>query len=130
MKLKKNSWHYKLMNKFYVTHDYSEIYGNNFCGYFWRLMLPLALIGFLCGIAGLLLFLIGFLIYTEPLALFIAFCLVVGILLCSFGIAYIVQSCQTGKWQIPDSVKESARIVNGYAVAKKEQYCPIIEWEE
>lgn len=44
MKLKKNSWHYKLMNKFYVTKDYAEVYGNNFCSYFWSLMFPLFLL--------------------------------------------------------------------------------------
>lgn len=78
-----------------------------------------------------LLFVICFCLYNIGfLPLVYGVSIVTVLALCALGVTYIVQTNKEGKWSMPNEVKDTARIVKGFVVAKKEQYCPIIEWED
>ena len=131
MKIKMNSWHARLWR--YLNHDRMP---DSLCEYFWKWILGLmiTIIILLCVVAVLVIFglmlpaLIGVWLsgYSKPQFAYEAGYTFYRLWLTGLGIYFIlgVLSWALNRW----FNTESYQIVSEFASAKKDKYCPKIEW--
>lgn len=109
MRISKRSWHYNL-------HD-PENPPKNLCTYFWSCVIKLAV---LINLAGLLLFLIGWLVYKGLVQTNIGW-----ILLPAVGLVWLGER----RWRKRKKrTPKPPGVARSYIRAKKERICPLIEY--
>lgn len=120
MKINKNSWHYKFLNKHMNVYPIK----NNLCGYFWQVVGHLALSVFVLTSC---LFIV--LTMLSPLLLFFKFkineFLVAGIIIDILIILILLPALLRKIFKKPIG---SNNLILEYIKAKKSKLCPIIEF--
>lgn len=108
-----NSWHYKLVRNF----DVSRM-PRSFCAYWSKLLFILAVYGFMISMAACMIGIIGFCLYTSPIASIFILLLHIAI----FGFIVMVGNWITGP-------KKNTSLVGMKIKVWKDKVCPTIEYK-
>lgn len=155
MNLTKGTWHYNFWKiNFDGSYNYSQEPNNNFCDYFWKLVLAIifipftwigliikkrfktsfsfeslmlaTILGYICIFVG---YLLGIIIYHHSLKSLIILGSIVGIGILIFAVLYFsIEYYPNSK--LKDNLLESGNIIKEGISSFKNKYCPKISWKE
>jgi uncharacterized membrane protein YcjF (UPF0283 family) len=141
-RVNRNAWHYKLNKHFlnergdnqYYMEDNWERRHNNFCSY-WRItMLRLTVALAMAVVGGIVLFLIGFFVYENPIKALQIIASVIGIIVSLF----VVGDIAVGVGELRDRIKRKTEaeestpdslFMTRYK-SYKSKICPSVEYDE
>lgn len=123
MKIRKDSWHYKLYEKSYSEHRFPES-NTNLCKYFWRVIGGTILLAFQVASVCIVLGAIGFLFYKYTLISVS----VVAVIAAIVGL-YVLYNISDRK-HAPGYQEPEPGLLRSYVRAKKDRVCPLITFVE
>lgn len=124
MKIRKDSWHYKLHEKSYSEHRFPSS-NTNLCKYFWRVLGGAIHTAFVAAVIGIVLGVIGLLFYKYTL---ISVSVVAaGVAIVGLFALYVYIS---DRKHAPGYQEPEPGLLRSYIRAKKAKVCPLITFVE
>lgn len=132
MKIRTDSWHYKLYERSYSQLQFPA-QNTNLCKYFWRVIGGTLYVAFLATVLGAILGGIGFLFYKYTLVSFtVAGCIaaIIGLIFLYLYVAERLYDRAKLKRSQPGYQEPEPGFLRSYVRAKKEKVCPLITFVE
>jgi hypothetical protein len=127
MKIRKDSWHYKLYEKSYSEHRFPAS-NTNLCKYFWRVIGGTIYLAFCIAVICAVLIGLGFLFYEHTL---ISVSVVaVGVAIVGLCVLYTYISDRADLRHALGYQEPEPGLLRSYVRAKKAKVCPLINFVE
>ncbi len=126
MKIRRNSWHYWFYT--FCREGFTP-QSTNLCRYFWRVVLGMGIVTFLCAFAALMITVVGLLFYEHTLGMFIA----IGVIVAGVSMIplyFYIQDKLAERRRAPGYRKPGPGLLRLYLRAKKEKVCPIVTFAD